>query len=1335
MNIQVTTNLKTLKPQYYMHYRRSIAACCLVLLSLCTWALPVRFYDAEQLSSNQITDICQDRLGYIWIGTEYGLNKFDGVHVMQYYSDDSNPESLADDIVRKLMTDREGNVWVVSNRGVQRYNCLYDNFESARFSESTAENINDILQTADGHIWLLSADHGLYELNPGSMDAHPLATVNKCLKNRSCDNMYTDSKGRLWVAYRDRGLQVIDLKNNKSHYFDDYTHTNNRAVDLTEDAQHRLFVLTYTAIYQFNERTHHFEAVVTFPRNAVYRFFKDNRQQLLVGTVGSGLWKVNLQGGDVTRVDDVIYAGGDLQKDRVYAYMEDHSGNKWIGCNQRGLVFVSGKPTPFHFLPLDKIETNNGNVLRAVHADANRHVYICQEKGGITGINDEGKALGHWMGDYTVMTMYPDSDGMFWVGTYRNGLFHLNRNTGHEEHIASTGTQRIGAITKDKQGNIYTAVFSDGLHSYTPDGKTERVLGKGRLNLTNPYLNTLFTDKDGRIWIGHYYGIDVYDPKTDKLIDVNIPAALRPAIVYALGQSHEGSIWVGSNKGLFQYYTQGKQKGQWKRFTTNEGLPNDNVSSFVITDDGTIWVSTYRGMAQIETNGTFTRYYRGNGLENWSYLRGVSAYSSVGEVIFGNQDGITYFVPKKIVKNEFAQGITLTGMRLGNTDVNVSTRSDGKSIITKMLEETDDITVSYLDNTFSLRFSSLDYRDAQNIHYEYRFDDEPKGVWHSTASGVSEIIFSHLSIGSHKLIVRAYDNGIYSPEKRLMINVTPPWYRSWGAYAFYLMLILTIAALWWRNYWNKRQAEINEEKIKFFVDISHELRSPLTLIKSPLDKMLRESHDTQTTRALRNMERNTNRLLTLVNQILSIRKIEKGQMHLQYAETPFADFVSDICHDFDYQVENRQITLNLHNEAEGMAVWIDRDNFDKVVTNLLSNAIKYISDGGQIDVTVRQIGSKLAELSVRDNGPGIDEAQLKKVFERFYQASARPAAGQMSYGIGLNLTQKIVMLHGGTIVARNRDDGNGSEFIVRLPLGKSHLSQDQLAISSVSSQALNANSQQPQIAEPVTDAEQKRRVRKKTTYHVAVVDDDEEMRSFLQTELGESYYVHVYPDGQSALEGIVDTVPDLVVSDVVMPKMDGFELLKRLKSSTKTSHIPVILLTTKTEHQSRIKGLEQGADAYVDKPFNMEELETRIANLIANRIRLRGKFSGMQEQEGTVKKVELKGNDAALMEKIMKVINERLDDSDFNVEALADDVGLSRVQLHRRMKEMTGITVGEFIRNLRLQQAAKLLEAGDTTVAQVTYAVGFANPTHFTSAFKKHFGVAPSEYMAKKQKR
>ena len=1112
----------------------------------------------------------------------------------------------------------------------------------------------------------------------------------------------------------------IDTRSGKSRFFNEAS-LHEKAIDIQEDSLHHLTIATYSSLLQLNEQKQTFETVLTFPRCAVYRLYKDSRSRLFVGTSGDGIRRVDLDRRELLPMIEPVH-------DKIYAFLEDRSGNQWIGSYQRGLLLVYHKPDPFHFLPLSRIENNNGNMLRSVFADSHRHVYICQEKGGITGIDDQGHVLRHWMGDKTVMTMYEDSPYSFWVGTFRHGLFRINPQTGREEWMPLTGTQRIGSITKDQQGNLYTAVFNDGLHSYTPDCKTERILGHGKLKLSNAYLNTLFTDKDGRIWIGHYYGINVYDPKTDELVDVNVPEALRPAIVYTIGQSPKrNGIWVGTNKGLFQYHTQGEKKGQWRRFTTKDGLPNDIICSFVIPSDGTIWVSTFRGLGKIVPGGHVTSYYRGNGLEEWSYLRGVHAHSTVGEVILGNQNGITYFMPEEIRNNEFEEGVTLTGMRLGDLDVNASTLSNGNHIIAKPLDVTDDITLSYLDNTFSLRFSSMDFRDAQNIHYEFRFASESGNHWYKTESGRSEIYFSHLAVGSHRLIVRAYDNGVYSPEKSILIHITPPWYRSWGAYAFYLMLIGSLAFLWWRNYWNKRQAEINEEKIKFFVDISHELRSPLTLIKSPLDQLLKASHAPSETRALRNIERNTNRLLTLVNQILSIRKIEKGQMRMHFAETNLGEFISDICHDYDYQTEKRKLKLTFDNQAPDIKVWIDRDNFDKVVTNLIGNAIKYVEDGGEINVLLRQTSDNQAELMVRDDGPGIDEHQLQRIFERFYQTSARSAAGQMSYGIGLNLSQKLVAMHHGDIAARNRTDGHGSEFLVRLPLGNAHLPQDQL----VDGDFYAFQPLQEDKTLPVTDADRPRRIRKKTTYHVAVVDDDEEIRNFLKTELSETYHVHTYADGQKALEGIVDNLPDLVISDVVMPQMDGFELLRRIKSSTKTSHIPVILLTTKTEHQSRIQGLEQGADAYMDKPFNLEELEARAASLIANRIRIKGKFSGAQEQEETVRKVELKGNDAALMEKIMKAVNERLDDSDFNVEALSDAVGLSRVQLHRRMKEMTGITVGEFIRNLRLQQAAKLLEAGDTTIAQVTYAVGFANPTHFTAAFKKHFGVPPSEYMAK----
>ncbi len=1312
---------------------RSLVAFFMLAVQAAAYALPVRFYSNEQLSSNQVTSLCQDRQGFVWIGTEYGLNRFDGVFFRQYYNDENNAASLYDNIVRRLFTDRDGTVWVVSNTCVQRYNRLTDAFDRVMFDNQPKSNVNDILQTPDGKIWLMSAENGVYEVD-GELKAKPLTAIGRHIdRSRQAENMFLDSRQRLWVAYQDDELVAINLKTGKSlHYGDQLRLADSRAVDITEDKRHGLMVLTYTSVLQLNEKMLRLEPVASYQRNAVEKFFLDRAGRLLIGTSGSGLWEADIDRHEVRRAEWAENAYTNMNTAKVTAFMEDRDGNRWIGCMQRGLLLYSSKAYPFHFIPINKIPESNGKVLRTLYADKEKNVYVCQEEGGIIVNSPAGETLHHWMRGYTVMSICRDAKGAYWVGTYRDGMFRIDPKSGREEHMPLTAHQRITSIVQDRQGNIYTASFNDGIHCYTPDGKTERPLGKGRLQLDNPYLNKLFIARDGKIWIGHYYGIDVYDPKTDRLADISVPEMLRPAIVYAIEQSpRDQSIWVGTNRGLFQYSAQGKERGQWKRFTTRDGLPNDVICGIVTTRDGTLWLSTYRGLAQIETDGSITRYYRGNGLEEWSYLRGACAWTGMGEVVLGSQGGITYFNPGNIAKSKFSRGIMLTGMRLGNTDVNAMTISNDKHILTKPLDEATDITVSYLDHTFSLRFSTMDFRDAQNVHYEFRFEGEDEGQWHSTESGRSEIYFSHLSVGTHHLIVRAYDNGTYSPEKKITIHVTPPWYRSPGAYAFYLMIVLAIATLWWRYYKNKRLAAANEEKIKFFVDLSHELRSPLTLIKSPLDQLLRQSHDTQTTRALSNMERNTSRLLKLVNQILSIRKIEKGQMTLHYAETPLADFVESIVHDFDYQTEKRQIRLTFHNEAPDMRVWIDRDHFDKVVTNLLSNAIKYVENGGEIDIIVRQCGDKSAEFVVRDNGRGIDEKQLKKIFERFYQTSLRPVTGYMSYGIGLNLTQKIVALHRGTVKALNRTDCQGSEFIVRLPLGCHHLSKEQIVDDDYFA-ALPAPEEDEQSA--THDTTRQRKVRKKTTYHIAVVDDDDEIRSFLETELGDTYHVHGYRDGQAALEGIVDNVPDLVVSDVVMPRMDGMELLKRLKSSTRTSHIPVILLTTKTAHKARIDGLEHGADAYIDKPFDVEELEACIASLIANRLRVRGKFSGMQEQEDTVRKIELKGNDAALMEKIMKTINERLDDSDFNVEALASAVGLSRVQLHRRMKELTGITVGEFIRNLRLQQAASLLEKGDTTIAQVTYAVGFANPTHFSAAFKKHFGVTPTDYMLKSQK-
>lgn len=1333
---------------------KTVVAYCVVsaVSVLSAVASPLRMFGQDEMSSTLITDICQDKDGYLWIGTEYGLNKFDGVRFTHYYYDDIMPGQLQDDIIRRLLVDREGCLWVVTNSGVQRYHKESNTFETVMFGPQSTADINDIMETPEGEIWLLSASQGAMRVK--GLEAIAIDMVKKPLSGQQADNMYLDSKRRLWIAFSDKGLMSIDMKTGKSRYFDEKVLGEKRILGICETAQKVLTALTYNGVLQYDENSSSMNVIMPVPYDySAHRLYKDNHGNLLIGSSGRGLFLIDLR--EKALKPAYVQPGDniDIGHQKVHAFYCDSSNNVWIGLYHCGLASILGRPYPFHHLPLTQMPFDNGRILRCIFGDRNGNVYVGQEGNGLKKVTPYGECLQTMLDGVTVITAYQDRNGSLWAGTYRQGACRLTEN-GEPQWLPNTGKKRVESITEDMQGNIYMAVFNDGLHAYDPQTMTERTLGKGNLQLHNPYLNTLLTDSKGRIWIGHYYGIDVYNPKTDRIENIEVDSVLRSAITYAICQTRDGHIWVGTNRGLFLCHGEDMK---WSRYTIHDGLPNNIICGIVEAKDGSLWMSTYHGICRMEWKAAgvpkFVSYYRGSGLEIKSYERGVYGYTSHDEVLFGGDKGFVYFNPQKIRKEQFEKGATLTGLIVNNRRISAYSGEDDETenaddAIYITADDADGLTrvsLKYEDNTFVLLFSTMDFRDVRNVCYEYRFTDEPDNVWHQTQMGVSEISFSHVPSGTHTLLVRACDNGIYSPIKKVEIRILPPWYRSTGAYIFYIMVLTALAMLVWRYYKHKRTAQMNEAKIRFFVDISHELRSPLTLIKSPLEKLLRKSNDAETTRSLRNIERNTNRLLTLVNQILSIRKIEKGQMKLKYSETPLADFVEDICHDFDYQVENRHLTLNFTNISDGIKVWIDRDFFDKVVTNLLNNAIKYVDDGGEVTVEVSQTRDGQACLTVSDDGPGIDEAYLQRIFERFYQASARPSAGQMSYGIGLNLTQKIVSLHGGTISARNREEHKGSIFTVRLPLGNGHLPKSQLtdeAVLAAGEQRSNTTSDgvagitSPEkgnkyVLDMSETAQARRRARKKTGYRIAVVDDDEEIRTFFQTELGESFRVNVYANGQEALAGITDGDVDLVISDVMMPVMDGYELLKRLKSNTQTSHIPVILLTTKTGHEALIKGLEYGADAYMDKPFSLEELEVMVKNLIDNRNRMRGKFSGVQEQEDTVRQVELQGNDAALMDRIMRVVNERLDDSDFNVEALAEDVGLSRVQLHRRMKELTGITVGEFIRNLRLQQAARLLAAGDTTVSQVTYAVGFSNPTHFSSAFKKHFGVTPSEYMEK----
>lgn len=1274
-----------------------------------------RLYGTESLSSNLISSICQDSQGYIWIGTEYGLNRFDGVHFIQYYAGDG--KALAGNGIERLLADGD-DVYIMRYSGLQVYSLKDDCFYSIQIRDAQTLSLKDLVRTPEGEIWLINSGEGIWKVDRQTLVASPLESVNKQFRMPKVGGIKMDSRGCLWMSTKDGGLWRYDTHSGKLSTFFGDTPLAQHVAGVMEDGSGRIAVATNNdGIYLLNPLTDTMEYFCEAPGMTVLRTYGNNRGDMLLGTDRRGIWRVDIETKSVVPAYNQLDEAS-IPKTMAWAFYEDKDGNAWIGFQRRGVLFVSQRQQPFNYMDLSQVEGENGRNLIMMTCLSNGNLLLCQEGGGVTEVTQGGKVVGRWMQHIGISNVLQLDEESLLVGTsYNHGVGILSRKTGQVKWLDALGIlgNPIKGIARDAKGNLYVAEFGKGLYSVTPDGKNLRVLCGGKMQLHNRYFNGLTVDSRGLLWIGHCYGFDVYDPANDRLVQIKTDSLLRGAITYAIADSGDGMMWLGTNRGLFCYDVSGKS---WKRYTRADGLPNDVICGIVSGKDGSLWISTLRGLCRLDIKtGRMTNFYVGNGLQSDIYLRGAYGMSPYGMVFLGNDRGFTYFIPSAVQTARFQRGITLTGVYLL-----------GERIAVKE----DAICFNYLDNTLTLQFSTMDFREADNIYYEYRFADEAEEVWHQTSAGVSEITLTHLQSGHQELLVRACDGGVTSDIKKISIRITPPWWLSWWAYTLYGLAGLIVVVLAFVAYKRKQQAEHNESEIQFLIDVGHELRSPLTLIKSPLDTLMHHEYDQETSHALRVMKRNTDRMLQLVNQILSIRRIEKGQMKLHYAATDMAGFVGDIVHDYDYEAEKRGISLVFRVEGDSLIAYVDRENFDKVVNNLLANALKYTADKGEIVVTLRQENQKIY-LSVCDNGQGIDEQQIKRVFDRFYQVSSRTASGQLGFGIGLNLTYKIVKLHGGDIIARNRTDGvKGSEFVVSLPQGMMHLPKGSVVeedyfIPNTEREAVR----RADIGLSDTEIKPSRKSRRTTGYRVVVVDDDEGIRNFLKSMLGEDYHVEAYADGLEAFEAIVDTLPDLVVSDVMMPKLDGFALLRRLKNNTKTSHIPVILLTTKIEHQSHLEGLECGADAYIDKPFNLEELQASIASLIANRNRLRGKFSGMQEQKETVKQIELKGNDAQLMEKIMKIVNERLADSNFNVEELADAVGLSRVQLHRRVKEMTGIAVGEFIRNLRMQQAAKLFEQGDVTVSQVTYAVGMVNPNHFSAAFKKYFGVTPSEYMAK----
>ena len=1325
--------------------KRLLHVALYMLITVLVFAQRGQFFSSDHFSSSLISDLCQDKLGAIWIATDYGLNRFDGYHFQAYLHDAADSTSMVANVVTTLLCDNDGLLWVGTNRGLDCYEPDREIFRHCRFPDNVNPRVSSLLQLHDGSILVGTAGYGAFIVSSPialNVSRNPSATtlsLNRFTRmgdSNYFSRMYEDSKGRIWKSGFDDQMMMLDgdeLRTFRSQVGTPRTFFEYRG---------ELMILGMYGLMVFRNGqlvVAPFDMGSLSEKEAIFTDMALGGDSIIyIGTRGQGLYCIS---DDRLKPVEASAKGINQSTARISSLMADKRGNLWVGCLRKGLLMLPQRPPQFANWSFEDQGISLGTTIRSVCQGDDGVLWCTVQDVGVYGFNDKGRVVARPQAPDAVEFIFRDSKRRYWIGT-DNGLYAYNPLTGGSKLEITYDCDMFNDMTSDDAGRLYISTFSRGFCIYDPQTRllknhnfSEEDSLKG--HLCNNWVMSMTADRQGLIWLATASGVSCYDPSSDSFRSQGWNQQLDGVVCFEVCELHsgqtpdgrplQGCIAIGTEQGLFLYDRQARQT---VRFPGSEQLQNKAVSYIVQANDGDLWCATSMGIWQYQLdNHSFVGHISGNGLYQKEYLYGVGMHTDNDIIYFGHNDGLTVFSPTSVKKSPHAaDALHLVSFRVGDQFVKQGTVINGVEVTERAVSQSSYFTLSYLDHTVTLAFSQFNYDDPSNITLEYSINS---GEWIRNPAGQNEFTLGHLQPGTYRIAVRAMQGGNYTPEKIIIVTIRAPWYRSLGAYFVYALLLISLMAYIFYTYRRRARQQLDEDKMKFLINATHDIRSPLTLILSPLRKALRISEELKAKDSeaavaapaatlhdsLETIERNANRVLNLVNQILDVRKIDKQQMRLHCQRTDMVAFVRGICKMYEYNAKERNIEFAFEPDEEEIEAWIDRSQFDKVISNLLSNAFKYCGEAGIVRVGLTHDQHAL-RMQVLDNGAGLDADNLRHMFDRFYQGRNARQLQANGTGIGLNLCKMIVDMHHGTIEALNRTDGQqGAMFIVTLPLGNSHLTDDEIE--------KNDSLQEPQ---PTLSKNTSPIIQDTQRYRVLVVDDDAELAHYIADQLSNYYQFGTAPDGREGLKELLTHKYDLVVSDVMMPRMDGFTMLRMIKTNMSIAHIPVIMLTSKADVANRLEGLEHGADAFLAKPFDIDELHLTINNLIRGRQRLKGTFTGAQQLAEQVEMPEVKGNDAVLMERIMKTINKNLFDSNFNVEMLTQEVGISRAQLNRKMKEMAGIPASELIRNIRLEQAARLLKEQKINITQVAYTVGFSNLAHFSTIFRKHFGVAPSEY-------
>ncbi len=1342
----------------------------LVWISLLFVAVPVRSAQShhsqlllfqqyslkEGLSQSTVFDIVQDKLGYMWFATTDGLNRFDGYKFTVFRHESEDSLSLFSNSINSLMIDLKGYVWVGALGGIAKYdnaknkfeNYIYRNkgekirvFRIVEWSSNSlflATNLGlfhfspqkgfrklflpslksvNALCRIDNKI-LVGGSNGLFIYEPSSGQSYQIPEV---LTGKQILTLLPESghKKRIWIGTEGDGLFLYDMVNDQVKvYKHDQNNPNsissNFVRSLCYDNNYRLWVGTFVGLNIYNdikdEFIHYYNNINeegSLSQNSIRSIYKDNEGGIWFGTFYGG---VNYYHPLRSQFEHIHYIRGvnSLSDNVVSCMLVDSSDKIWIGTNDKGLNLYDPHTKLFRYFQAEEMNPAalSGNNVKSLLLDKKGNLYIGTHDGGLNRMNMNTKVLQHIPvkdksgGAINVYSLIEDNQGCIWVGTLNGIILYwpdTNKSLPLDDVIPSAKNidKRIMSLFKDSYGKIWIgtenglAVFS----SQTKKIEFVRIQGNGNINKS---IYCFYEDKFRRIWIGSNEGLYLYDRKLNKLISQKEKTGLPDYSFYGIQEDKLSRLWVSSNRGLLCF---SPNQGTWRLFTESDGMQSNqfNMYSYCLTSDNRMY--------------------------------------------FGGINGITAFYPDQLIDNPYTPSVIIDNLTIFNKSI---FPGDETGVLTENINVTKKIRLKAGYAQFGLEFVVPNYLAGHNNRFAYMlegFDD----TWYYTDRG--SVSYSNLRPGKYLFKVKAANNDRRWSDKVtvLEIIVLPKWWETWWARFIFILIVGGIGIYIFRFYVarqlmrrelalerieKEKNKEINEMKIRFFINISHEFRTPLTLILSPLQEIMQRGvEDKWVKEQLDHTLRNARRMLHLVNQVLDFRKVEQGAMELKVSKAGITDFAYSVYDMFSKMAVRKKINYLFESMLEDRLVWFDANYLERIMSNLISNAFKHTPEGGFVEVKLSENMSMLV-LEVSDTGSGIPKEKQAFIFDEFYQIDENTKGT----GIGLSLVKRLVELYHGKIELCS-EEGKGATFIVKLPMKENVFDENEKQLTIIDAPLNRFQSQKGEelidllvSSEAVSEVENNKDDQNRKT--ILLVEDDVEVRQYLVSNFNQYFNVISMENGEKAWLYLgKNTEVDLIISDVMMPVMDGMKLCKLVKHNVRTCHIPLILLTAKTDATDQLAGLSVGADDYLGKPFIFSILYAKVLNLFKARERLLQYYSSSIDFEPD--KVAFNAMDEELLRKAKEIVEKNVENSEFSAEDFSREMGMSRSNLHLKLKALTGESAIEFIRRIRFSQASKLLKDGRYNIAEISTMVGYNTPSYFTTSFKKYFGCLPTEYVKK----